>query len=111
MSGTGVIEFVCEELYEKARFARLVDYGERKLVGIQDKIIETRRCLADVAQALVPNATYSSWAPALIVGRSPWTWGPLWGRRPRRPVHALQDADPVVPAAGRGLPTLCQRLF
>src|ERR1035438_900333 len=33
------------------------------------------------------------------------------GRRPRRPAHALQGADIVVPAAGRGLPTLCQRLF
>jgi len=34
------MESVCEELYEKARFARLRDHGDRKLVGIQDKIIE-----------------------------------------------------------------------
>src|ERR1019366_3041139 len=30
--------------------------------------------------------------------------GPFWGRRPRRPAGALQDADVVVPAAGRGRP-------
>ena len=38
----GVMESVGEELYETATFARLVDCGERKLAGIQDKIIEIR---------------------------------------------------------------------
>src|ERR1022692_1626089 len=37
---------------------------------------------------------------ALIVGRPP----PVRGRRPRRPARALHDADPIVPAAGRGRP-------
>src|ERR1035441_4116387 len=42
------------------------------------------------------------WRVRSMVGRSPWTWGPLWGRRPRRPARALLDADSVVAAGGPG---------
>src|ERR1017187_9810912 len=54
------------------------------------------------APAKSTNATYFSRSrvSALIVGRSPWTAA----GRPRRPARALHDADPVVPAAGRGRP-------
>lgn len=34
------MECVCEELYEKTGFARLVGRGDRKLAGVQDNIIE-----------------------------------------------------------------------
>jgi hypothetical protein len=47
------------------------------------------------------------WGEPWCRGEQPaerWGGPPVRGRRPRRPAGSLQDADTVVPAAGRGRP-------
>ena len=38
-----------------------------------------------------------------FVRRAPWPWGPLWGRRPRRPARPQEEPDQGV-RRGRGRP-------
>src|ERR1017187_2175234 len=64
-----------------------------------------RRCSsAAQAASLMPLVLPGIAQSALIVGLTPRSWGPLWGRRPRRPARALHDTDIVVPTAGPGGP-------